>query len=437
MLGAPECCRFTDSIEAYSLQIKQDVDVWSIGCVLSEAAIWVVGGFCSLQEYRRRRKMETESIPLLKDCDCFHNGENPLAVVLDLHRTLPYECRTSDYVTAVALSKIIKETLVASEARPTARFLYQRSQQILESAETKLGKSIGNRSSLGIHSRQGSRDVTYDRPKTPPQVPDGYYQPRPRTPQHFDSPNYRYASSPDSMTSPQTENDPSLYNFTPPTRVVHRRSQQSPKVSMNGRYSKAQRESFDHSTHRDEDPPMDLFLEPNSSERDIMPYDTSRAFNNLMSSSRNGLQDLQPGDPRWQKSAAATAPFEKDRHANGTDTTHIHHASRSAREVVENIGEGNKKPHLRLGNTPSDSPEELPLGLLSPGRNQVNASHGMISKSPKQSPPPYLSISDAKKWKIAKKNREKPVLPSANLLDNLNDRDHVSCATSHEDRLIH
>ena len=400
------------------------MDVWSIGCVLSEAAIWVVQGFPGLQEYRRRRKMETEHIPLLKDCDCFHDGEKPLATVTNLHRTLTDDCRTSDHVTAAALNSIINETLVASDKRLPARILYSRSQEIIVKAEAKLGKSVANRSSSGTHSRSGSRDIIYDRPKTPPQVPDGYYQPRPRTPQHLDSiaTNHRYVSSPESLTSRNTENDQSNYDLTPSIRTIPKRSRPIPRVNVNQGYKKMQRESFDNFTNGNRDP----FLELGPSEREYMHDESSGTIGNLVSSSGNGLRHPSLGSPRGQWPRAAIGPFKEEFCSHGRDIMHTQLASPSAQEFGKNVPGESQMTQQRLDDTHSSIHKEQSPDSLSPGRYQDILPRETSSMIPTRTPPPYLSVADAKKWKTEKKNGKRPTLPNANLLDSLNDRDHVS-----------
>ncbi|KAL1635093.1 hypothetical protein SLS56_001845 [Neofusicoccum ribis] len=42
--GAPECFRVDGVVGSLNISVKQNVDIWSLGCVWSEAAVWVISG---------------------------------------------------------------------------------------------------------------------------------------------------------------------------------------------------------------------------------------------------------------------------------------------------------------------------------------------------------------------------------------------------------
>ena len=128
-VGAPECYRTGDDMQRCALHVKQNVDIWSAGCVLSEAAIWVVWGLDGLKEYRRQRRLETKEVPNFEEGECFHNGVGTLAIVHKMHRDLYEEVSRPDHITRVACSMVAAYMLVESESRLNASQLHRHSRQ--------------------------------------------------------------------------------------------------------------------------------------------------------------------------------------------------------------------------------------------------------------------------------------------------------------------
>jgi len=83
-------------------------------------------------EYRRERKAETDKIFGFKDGGSFHDGEKVLGTVLKWHDDLVETLRGSDLVTARILD-MIRDMLLQNE-RPGAKFLWEKSQRILQDA---------------------------------------------------------------------------------------------------------------------------------------------------------------------------------------------------------------------------------------------------------------------------------------------------------------
>lgn len=55
--------------------INPTVDVWSFGCVLSEALAWLQGGQQGLEAYRQSRRREQERLsPNFSAIEAFHDG---------------------------------------------------------------------------------------------------------------------------------------------------------------------------------------------------------------------------------------------------------------------------------------------------------------------------------------------------------------------------
>lgn len=142
VIGAPECYRAEDEfLERAILQIKQSVDIWSLGGVFSEAAVWVANGYNGIREYRQSRKKETGQVGGFKDGDCFHDGTKVLQAVRKQHQDIIGILRKSDVITALVLSLIEDDMLVTpDEARLTATQLWHKSRTILG----KAGKQVGS-----------------------------------------------------------------------------------------------------------------------------------------------------------------------------------------------------------------------------------------------------------------------------------------------------
>ncbi|KAF5987424.1 serine threonine kinase [Fusarium coicis] len=86
---SPEVTRLYRDQEKGFMQVPVASDVWSLGCVISEAIVWVAGGTAALDEAAsdRRREILTHW-PLLADGsfgECFHNSSTALTCVVKSH----------------------------------------------------------------------------------------------------------------------------------------------------------------------------------------------------------------------------------------------------------------------------------------------------------------------------------------------------------------
>ena len=133
------------SIENETLNIKQDVDVWSLGAVLSEVTTWVVCDWETVEEYRWRRRTEVKrTCRFNEDADCFHDGKDEVLDCVDQHHNeLAQNVQSRDYVTREVLNMIKNDMLRPSyhiNARRTAQYLCQRVDLIVEAAQQPLAK---------------------------------------------------------------------------------------------------------------------------------------------------------------------------------------------------------------------------------------------------------------------------------------------------------
>ncbi|PVH68936.1 hypothetical protein DL98DRAFT_627424 [Cadophora sp. DSE1049] len=103
-------------------------DIWSLGCVLSEAATWIVLGTPGVEQFSRlrsealnelctaqeRQKVESQAIHhenIPRRGDYFHDGRNVLKVVTSWHRHLRSSLRRSDTITSKILDLVDKDLL--------------------------------------------------------------------------------------------------------------------------------------------------------------------------------------------------------------------------------------------------------------------------------------------------------------------------------------
>ncbi|KAL8755893.1 MAG: hypothetical protein Q9199_003320 [Rusavskia elegans] len=151
--GAPECFRDDNAIFNEHLSVRQSVDVWSLGCVLSEAATWVACNWNYVDEYRAQRRMEIKKMVRFRENDdFFHNGDNDLLETVSInHANLVDSVRPCDFVTKEVIKMISDDMLRPSEldARRNARYLVNQSELIIKGAKKKLEKTADRFTSAG------------------------------------------------------------------------------------------------------------------------------------------------------------------------------------------------------------------------------------------------------------------------------------------------
>ncbi|KAH0539072.1 hypothetical protein FGG08_004370 [Glutinoglossum americanum] len=158
--GDPKCYRSDDVIDRIALKVKQKVDIWSLACVFSISATWVLRGHDGIIKFRQLRMEETAKIDGFRDHDCFHNGEEVLKVVDEWHEKISIDIRWGDRITAGVL-ELIKEMFWDSNSRPDAVQLWKKSQEIIKKAEGP-AKSFPS---------QSQNEMFLDRSESPPHTP--------------------------------------------------------------------------------------------------------------------------------------------------------------------------------------------------------------------------------------------------------------------------
>jgi serine/threonine protein kinase len=113
ILAAPEKALYLDGTVTEPRTILQNSDVWSLGCVFSIAATYVVLGTQGVLQYDRVRRfaMDTEAeANIVKDA--FHNGTHVLKAVTEWHEYLRSCIRLTDAYTDTVLKMIDDHMLV-------------------------------------------------------------------------------------------------------------------------------------------------------------------------------------------------------------------------------------------------------------------------------------------------------------------------------------
>src|SRR5436190_18169791 len=92
-------------------KLTKAVDIWSLGCLYSETAVWITNGYKGVIDYRRARRAETNEISNFRGGHCFHNGEKVLTAVLETHKIVTLDLNPVDYVTKDVLDSMVTEML--------------------------------------------------------------------------------------------------------------------------------------------------------------------------------------------------------------------------------------------------------------------------------------------------------------------------------------
>ncbi|OTA62684.1 kinase-like protein [Hypoxylon sp. EC38] len=139
--SAPECAANYDVLYRFDNRVGSEVDIWSLGCVFSEAAVWAVCGQPGLRDYLERRFQETQRFDSMARsgfAGCFHNGNEPLNAVTLMHAHILHSKRHWDTITP-EIVRLIQESMLLEPMGPrkSARDLLQRSERLLKEAEEK------------------------------------------------------------------------------------------------------------------------------------------------------------------------------------------------------------------------------------------------------------------------------------------------------------
>lgn len=119
--GAPELVNFDRYLHNLDTVYPQASDIWSMGCVLIETAVWSVGGERGRMQFRADRKEETTNEhKKITACEsAFHNGNTILETVRNRPNILQTQVRVYDTLTKPLWGWICTHLLAP---KPTDRF---------------------------------------------------------------------------------------------------------------------------------------------------------------------------------------------------------------------------------------------------------------------------------------------------------------------------
>lgn len=118
--------------------VDQSVDIWSLGCIYSVVATWVIHGWEAVDEYVEMRRRAIEAELGITDNDCFHDGRRVLPQIRKHHKSIGKDVRGGDKISAKVVNELSNKMLVERNARPTGRQLTVWSDQIIEPAKEKM-----------------------------------------------------------------------------------------------------------------------------------------------------------------------------------------------------------------------------------------------------------------------------------------------------------
>jgi serine/threonine protein kinase len=115
LLGAPEC----HPGPSKQIHVPRSIDIWSLGCVFSVAASWVVLGAQGIKQFTCVRQRAISKAHDSNSCtklgepkgDHFHDGTEVLQDVIYWHNHLRKACRGTDTITSQMLDLVDRKML--------------------------------------------------------------------------------------------------------------------------------------------------------------------------------------------------------------------------------------------------------------------------------------------------------------------------------------
>ena len=419
--GAPETFRGDDSIQPLPLQVKPEVDIWSIGCVFSEAAVWARYGWKRVLEYRRQRQVEGKRILQLDGEHVFHDGHDVLEVVQETHEHIKKKARDIDRATVEILPLLNDMLLNEEEPRLNAKQVLHKSRRVIKAvrAEFEVPSTKNNARSDDDYGHCSNED----RPKTPPSLPPGYT----RSPTA--SSRKVIGSRVGTLTSKRPMSMSSANLFSPSvqsattSRMHHTKAQIGNKQDQHSdsQYGPFRSDSF--GLHDLPDPPS-----PASS------YQSSN-MDNFSALSIN-TQDLDQfrGHRRTHRGTMGQIPQRTDSMAADKTTLRRSHTEKKPSNYVGRLSEESmpnspsEPSSAGRGHTlptpPASSSSNYHSPHLPPNSSIVGPAHAKHQQG--QEPVrPHLSLGEGLTWKAKKKQGHHAMLKGEENLTYVNERDHV------------
>ncbi|KAF2473094.1 kinase-like protein [Lindgomyces ingoldianus] len=149
--SAPECLRDDVFLQGCKLLIDPSIDIWSLGCIISEISVWSYLGKNGLAEYVDLRTAETSSDYDLKNAGysgCFHDGHHTLRTVHEMNTRIRASLRPGDSLSHEIMA-ISDDMLEEALVRPKAYIVHKRFQKAIRNAEDLLNRRRNHLISTG------------------------------------------------------------------------------------------------------------------------------------------------------------------------------------------------------------------------------------------------------------------------------------------------
>ena len=158
MYGPPELCKHDPDLGSLDLGYSWQDDIWSLGCVFVEAALWTVCGERGREEFRKARESATSKIKDLQDAGysaCFHDGSRRLSAIDDTVKKFLGRRRIFDDLTGPLTQVVLDHMLIPSgQGRSHAVSIFRLFKDILDIDHNALtSNSAGERGVDGWLSR--------------------------------------------------------------------------------------------------------------------------------------------------------------------------------------------------------------------------------------------------------------------------------------------
>lgn len=417
--GAPETCRSESALEDCDLEVKQEVDIWSMGCVYSEVTTWVGHGWNKVVEYRRRRRTEFKE-KICKDGECFHDGRNVLDTVKQIHSETLTNRRVNDHVTPSVLEGLVRQMMIVEGSRLPAKFVFEESKRIIQDAKTKLAETTHN---MVQHDKCHSlSQAGHSLPLMPPNLPPDLGL------------GLAFQSTPDHAGQWASKLSDSLYTAE---RAVELHGSQSNGSSPQGRpYSGASQYENPHvyesqSTNHSGDSQESPFLPPRPGRVASYPHQQpSRVLENQHTFAiPNGRRNELLHNNRF--STIVETPLNR---IDGSQNIRRRDTRNFPLQDPEYSSPDYANEDLFRSSVGGDPSNPKTLGLTAappPGLPKSHddavalASPTSRNSTSNQLPHPELSVTKGIEWKRGKKLGRKPRLDDEGLLEELKGRDHV------------
>ncbi|KAK8048189.1 serine/threonine protein kinase [Apiospora phragmitis] len=125
-----------------NFNVDTNVDIWAIGCILLEAAVWLTFGEPGRLSFQNQRKREISTLPdehrSIGCSDAFHNGEGVLKCVQDIRQKIYADGRRCDEITFKIVDHVLSDCLVDGQERATALRIRSKLANIIHRRSTNL-----------------------------------------------------------------------------------------------------------------------------------------------------------------------------------------------------------------------------------------------------------------------------------------------------------